>query len=157
MRPIRFLTLAAGLALLAAPSLQADVPGYKVQSLVKLGDTIGDLKIRATGYFGVGSLNDSGQIAFVAQNAAGGDMLLQYSDGKIIPIAVGGRDAPGGKWSRSLSISSQVDMNQQGDIAFTAGNPLNTYRWDHQSGQVSIVAAKGMPAVSPPTTASMVS
>ncbi len=52
MQPIRFLVLAAGVLVLAPRSLQADVPGYKVQSIVKAGDTIGDLKIRANGYFG---------------------------------------------------------------------------------------------------------
>jgi hypothetical protein len=150
MQPIRSLTFAAGLMLLAAPSLQADVAGYKLQSLAKAGDTIGDLKTSTNGSFGVGPLNDSGQLAFTTDNAAGGEILFQYrsSDGKFIPIAAGDRDAPGGKWPRSLSIYGAVSMNQQGDIAFaTQSSPNNIYRWDHQSGQVSLVVAAGMPAV----------
>jgi hypothetical protein len=147
MRPMRFLLLAAGALMLAPRSLQADVPGYKVQTIARSGDTIGNLKILANGYFGVGSLNDGGQIAFVAQNAAGGEMLLQYNGGRFIPIVAGGQDAPDGKWSRSLSIWSQVQMNQQGDVVFEAGPINNTYLWSHRSGRVSIVAAKGMPAV----------
>jgi hypothetical protein len=150
MQPTRFLTFAAGLMLLAAPSLQADVSGYKIQPLAKAGDTIGNLKISTNGWFGVGRLNDSGQLAFTTGNAAGGEILFQYrsSDGQFTPVAVGGGDAPGGKWARNLSIYGAVSMNQQGDIAFaTQSSPNDTYRWDHQSGQVSIVVAAGMPAV----------
>jgi hypothetical protein len=129
--------------------IQAQVSGYKVQTIAKPGDTIGDLKISTNGSFGVGKLNDSGQLAFTTDNAAGGAILFQYrsSDGTFIPIAVGGRDAPGGKWPRSLSIYGFVSMNQQGDIIFgTESSPNNIYRWDHQSGQVSLVVAAGMPA-----------
>jgi hypothetical protein len=148
MRPIRSLVLAAGVLVLAPPSIQADVPGYKIQSIAKSGDPVADVKIAAGAPFEICALNDSGQIIFDTLNAAGGEMLIQYnsSDGKFIPIAVGGRDAPGGKWPRSFAIYTPVAMNQQGDLAFETVSPTNTYRWDHQSGQVSIVAAKGMPA-----------
>ena len=39
--------------------------------MVKLGDTIGYLKLSSR--FAVGSLTDSGQLAFTTVNAAGGD------------------------------------------------------------------------------------
>lgn len=139
----------AALALAPRP-LQADVPGYTIQRLAKIGDTIGDLKL--SGQFQVGSLNDRGDLSFTTGNAAGGQILFQYRDGTFTPIVAGGRDAPGGKWPRDVGIRVQVGMNQGGDIAFAAGgsggsSKLNTYRWDAQAGQVSIVAAAGMPAV----------
>jgi len=43
MQAFCFLLLAAGALALAPWPIQAQVPGYKVQSIVKLGDTIGDL------------------------------------------------------------------------------------------------------------------
>jgi hypothetical protein len=144
------LVLAAGVPLLVPRPIQAQVPGYKVQSVAKIGDTIGDLTIAAVGSFGVSALNDSGQLVFVAANKAGGDILFQYSssDGRFTTIVAGGRDAPGGKWPRSVGVWTPVQINQQGDLVFQAGSGnLATYRWDHQSGKVSIVAAKGMPAV----------
>jgi hypothetical protein len=150
VRPVHRLVLAVGVLVLASRSIQAADPAYKFQPIVKLGDTVGDLKLREGGYFWVGSINDSGQIAFLAQDSAGGDMLFQYSenDGQFIPIVVGGRDAPGGKWPRGVGINSPVQTNEQGDLVFgTLSSPINTYRWSRQSGQVSIVAAKGMPAV----------
>jgi hypothetical protein len=150
MRPIRLALLAATVLMLAPRPTQAQLPGYKVQSVAKIGDTIGDLKIGTGQSFGVCTLNDTGLLAFVTANAAGGQILWQYSssDGKFTPIVAGGRDAPGGKWSRSVSVWTPVRINQQGDMVFQASSgSLNTYRWDHQSGQVSIVAAKGMPAV----------
>jgi hypothetical protein len=138
--------LPLGALALAPRPLQADVPGYTIQRLVKIGDTIGDLKI--SGQFQVGSLNDRGDLSFTTGNAAGGEILFQYRDGTFTPIVAGGRDAPGGKWPRNVGIRLQVGMNQEGDIAFAAGtSKLNTYRWDAQAGQVSIVAAAGMPAV----------
>jgi hypothetical protein len=63
--------LTMGALALAPRPLQAAVPGYTIQRLVKLGDTIGDLKLSSR--FAVGSLTDSGQLAFTTVNAAGGD------------------------------------------------------------------------------------
>jgi hypothetical protein len=150
MRAVRFLVLAAGVLVLAPRSLPAAVPGYTVQTIAKTGDTVADVQIARTGYIDVGSINDNGEIAFIAlQSAGNGEMLLQYSkgDGKFTPIVVGGRDAPGGKWTRGGGIWAQVSMNQQGDMAFTTVSPSNTYVYSRQSGQARLVAAKGMPAI----------
>jgi hypothetical protein len=87
--------LPLGALALAPHPLQADVPGYTMQRLIKIGDTIGGLKINS--WFGVASLNDGGDLAFTTGNAAGGEILFQYHDGQFTPIVVGGRDAPGGK------------------------------------------------------------
>ena len=147
MRHVRLVTLAAGLTLTLAAVARADnLTGYKIQPIVKLGDTVANLKIRASDDFEFGFLNDAGQFTLVTENQAGGEMLLEYSNGSFLPIVVGGGDAPGGKWPRSVGIASPVQMNQQGDVVF-ATDSTRTYRWDHQSGQVSVVAAPGMPAV----------
>jgi len=60
--------LAAGLTLTLAANARADnLTGYKIQSIVKLGDTVAGLKIRANGDFEFGTFNDNGQIALVGQ------------------------------------------------------------------------------------------
>jgi hypothetical protein len=156
MRPMRFLILAAGTLMLAPRPIQAAVPGYTVQTIAKTGDKVADVQIAKDGYFQVGSLNGNGEISFIAQSGANGEMLLQYSssDGKFAPIVGGGRDAPGGKWTRGGGIWAPVSMNQQGDMAFGTVSPGNTYVYSHQSGQASLVAAKGLPAINDLTFAS---
>jgi hypothetical protein len=63
--------LTTGALALAPRPVHADVPGYTIQRLAKLGDTIGDPKLSSR--IAVGSLTDSGQLAFTTVNAAGGD------------------------------------------------------------------------------------
>jgi hypothetical protein len=127
---------------------------YKVQPIVKFGDTVEDVVIKTTnGDFEIGALNDNGQLVFLAENKAGGEVLLQYAGGKLTPIVVGGRDAPGGKWPRSVAVYSPVNMNQSGNIAFAAdivvANKLTsgTFLWDVKAQKLTAVALKGMPAV----------
>jgi hypothetical protein len=129
---------------------------HKIQPIIKLGDTVADVKIRAkNGYFALGALNDSGQIAFIAANGeiANSEMLLQYADGKFIPIAVGGRDAPGGNWVKAEGFNSPVSMNQLGNVVFGANATIGgataygTFLWDFKAQKVTPVALKGMPAV----------
>src|SRR5438093_11109293 len=153
--PLTF--LAAGLALLEPGAARAvALTGYTIRPLAKLGDRVADVTISAPqkgGNFQVSTLNDSGQIAVVTVNAAGGEMLLQYSNDQFIPIAVGGGDAPGGKWVKQLGFTGPVSMNRRGDIAFAANatiggtTGLGAFRWDSQSQKVTLVAFKGMPAV----------
>jgi hypothetical protein len=153
------LTLLAGLALLAPGAAPAAtvLTQYRIQTIVKLGDQVADVTIKVGNQGGdleIGTLNDSGQIAFVTENAAGGQMLLQYTKGQFIPIVVVGRDAPGGKWARgSFGVLSPVSMNQRGNIAFAAyatiggTTGLGTFRWDAPSQKVTLVAFQGLPAV----------
>jgi hypothetical protein len=150
--PLTF--LAAGLALLEPGAARAvALTGYTIRPIARLGDRVADVTIQNGGNFQISTLNDSGQIAVVTVNAAGGEMLLQYSNDQFIPIAVGGGDAPGGKWVKQLGFTGPVSMNQRGDIAFatnaTIGGTtgLGAFRWDAQSQQVTLVAFKGMPAV----------
>src|SRR5438132_1431938 len=44
---------------------------YTIQPIVKLGDVVGDSEMQIGGPFQVGTLNDNGQLAFIAGNAAG--------------------------------------------------------------------------------------
>jgi hypothetical protein len=132
---------------------------YKIQPIVTLGDAVADVKIRAkNGYFSLGTLNDSGQIAFIAANGdiSNSEMLLQYADGKFIPIVVGSRDAPGGKWAKAEAFnygSSPVSMNQLGNVVFGANATIGgttaygTFLWDFKAQKVTPVAFKGVPAV----------
>src|SRR4051812_16203777 len=114
MRLIRWALLAVAGLVLAPRPVNANVPGYTIQTVAKLGDTVADLPIAKSGYFQVGSLNDNGEITFIAQSGTNGEMLLQYSstNGTVNPIVVGGRDAPGGKWTRG-GIWAPVSMIQQ--------------------------------------------
>jgi hypothetical protein len=141
--------------MLLAPSGARAANVYKIQSIVKLGDTVADVKIRAGGDLEMGTLNDNGQIVFITENGelTNSEMLIQYADSKFIPIVVGGRDAPGGKWAKGSGIPAYVSMNQQGNIAFGANATIGgktaygTFRWDYKARQVTPVALKGMPAV----------
>jgi hypothetical protein len=128
---------------------------YKIQPIVKLGDTVAGVKIRGNGEFEMGTLNDNGQIAFVTENGelANSEMLIQYTDGKFIPIVGGGRKAPGGTWSKSSGVAGPVSMNRRGNIAFSTyvtigrNSQLGTFRWDYKAQQVTPVALPGMMAV----------
>lgn len=141
-----------GLALLA-PGLAWAQTGYRIQPIAKLGDTAGDTVIkRAGGDFEIGTLNDSGQLVFVTENQAGGEMLVQYADGKLTPIVVSGKEAPGGTWARG-GVYSPASMNQNGNIAFAADIKIanktstGTFLWDLKTQKLTAVALKGMPAV----------
>jgi hypothetical protein len=153
MRPLRCLALTVGLTLLAHGMAQAQTT-YKIQPLVKFGDKAGDVVIKTDGGdFEIGTLNDNGQLVFVTENEAGGEMLIQYADGKLIPIVAGGKDAPGGKWSKGVVPRSPVSMNQLGNVVFAAdltvgdNTSIGTFLWDFKAQQATTVALKGMPAV----------
>jgi hypothetical protein len=127
---------------------------YSIRPLVKLGDTVGGVVSRSSrGYFEVGTLNDNGQLIFVTANAAGGEALLQYTDGGFQVIAAGGGDGPNGKWRQDLTILSPVSMNQVGNAIFAATLPtgnradLGTFKWDSQKKQILTVAVPGAEAL----------
>jgi hypothetical protein len=141
--------LVAGLALLAPGAARADTT-YKIQPIVKQGDEIklGDVAVKI-GALRVGTLNDAGQVVFGAPEGP----LLQYAEGNLTPIAVGGGTAPGGQWSKSLDLDHVVSMNQRGNVVFAAAVKVGatsgrgTFLWDAQTKQVTAVAVPGMPAV----------
>jgi hypothetical protein len=83
----------------------------------------------AGGYFELGSLNDSGQLPFDIENAAGGEAILRYSGGPFLTIAAGGRTVSGVKWPNGVTLDGDVAMNQAGELAFrTISGSTNTYR-----------------------------
>jgi hypothetical protein len=151
MRAQHVLGLIAALSPLGAGSALA--AGYSVLPIVKFGDTVGTNQIQTglDGAFEVGSLNDKGQISLVTENAAGGELLIQYSNGTLTPIVVGGGAAPGGQWLKNVGILSPVAMNQQGNMAFAAdllvggSDDLGTFLWNAASQAFVPVVARGMP------------
>jgi hypothetical protein len=150
MRSLRPLLLLTALALLAGgPARAAGL--YQLQPIVHLGDKIGSPPLKTRQGLWVGSLNDSGQIAFVTGNAAGGPLLVRYANGQFTPVVAAGQVAPVGAWPELSVIWSPVSMNQAGNIVFSmldheAGAPLGTFLWDAHSGHVGAIAAKGASA-----------
>jgi hypothetical protein len=142
--------LATGLTLLAPGAARADIT-YTVQPIVKTGVTVAGVTVKKDGFIYIGSLNDRGQLIFGADNAAGGQALIQYADGTFTPIVVAGGQAPVGKWPKNVVIGVAVSMNAQGNAAFTVRDPgldawTGTYFWNATAQQVTPVALAGMPA-----------
>jgi hypothetical protein len=136
MQRSQLVLLAAGVLALAPRPLRADVPGYKVQTLARTGDTLGGQKTAASGYFEVGALNDAGQIAVDVQSANGAEMILQSSGGTFAPIAAPNQTVSGIKWPAGVIFYGAIQMNQAGDIAFATQSPANnSYHWDHPPGR----------------------
>src|SRR5438309_3474131 len=108
MKSLRVLLL-AGLMLLAQGAAGAATV-YQIQPIVHLGDKIGSPPLKTRQGLWVGSLNDSGHIAFVTGNAAGGPLLIQYASGQFTPIVIAGQAAPGGTWPELSEVWSPVSM-----------------------------------------------
>src|SRR2546429_458260 len=102
-----------GAALLAAQAARADTL-YKMQPLVKVGDTVGGVKI--IGSISLSTLNDRGQLAFVAASSPGGQALFSVADGQITPLVTAGGDGPDGPWPKAPSFNPLTSINQGGDI-----------------------------------------
>jgi hypothetical protein len=151
MRAQQVLGLIAALTPLGAgPAMAA---GYSALPIATFGQTVGTIQIQAglDGAFEIGSLNDNGQICLVTENAAGGELLLQYDNGILTPIVVGGGVAPGGQWLQNVGILSPVAMNRQGNMVFAADHltngsaDLGTFLWNAASKSFVPVATRGMP------------
>lgn len=141
--------LIAGLLLLTSGAARAQAP-YKIQPILKVGDTVGDLQITAP--LAPRGLNDAGQILLRASARGANYALLQYADGKFAPIVVQGGEAPGGgTWATSSNLLAS--MNGRGGVIFAtqarAAEKSNwgTYLWDVASRKTTLVAQPGMPAV----------
>jgi hypothetical protein len=136
---------------LLLPTPGAAQSTYRIQPIVTVGDTVGNVQIG--GAPRIGTLNDKGQLLFTVPNRAGGSALLLSAEGNSFPLVVGGQNAPGGTWPRDVSFTGVGTMNQRGDVVFRA--PLTTeentswgvFLWDAQTHQVTPVARVGMLAV----------
>jgi hypothetical protein len=146
-------SVTASLLFLLSGAVRGDIP-YRIQPIIKLGDKIGDLESKpAGGDLEIGMLNDHGQLVFVTENKAGGEMLIQYADGKFTPIAAAGLSGPNGPWPQGLFFFSATTMNQQGNVVFTTGVETETqpttygiYQWDAQGHKITPLVRKGMSA-----------
>src|SRR5205809_1010473 len=103
---------------------------YTIQPIVKLGDVVGDGEMQIGGPFQVGTLNDNGQLAFIAGNAAGDGVLIQYANGQFTPILF------------ADPSEGPVCMNQLGTFVV----PVRGVLVAGNAQQVTTVAAAGMPA-----------
>jgi len=124
---------------------------YKLKPILQLGGSVGNVPIGD--HFDVGKLNDRGQIAFVTGNADGDEILVQYSDGKLIPIVIAGADALGGQWGTNNGVEAPVNMNELGNIVFATdlivgGNTdVETFLWDATAQTITTLAKRGMPGI----------
>jgi len=155
-RPLRLaradLTL-LGLALLLPGVARAQIP-YKVQPILKVGDTVGGFSV-STGYaLYAGPLNDLGQLALGVGTNTGSkpELLLQYADGQLTPIGGPGLVAPGGNFPADVTFDWPFGMNQLGNIVFVAthksgSNPFGTFLWNNPAKTLTAVTLTGMPAV----------
>jgi hypothetical protein len=142
-----------GLTLLVQGAVQAQT-SYKIQPILKVGETAGDTLIPSDYQVLVGGLTDSGQIILGVGTPEGSkpEWLLQYADGKITPIVAPGGDAPTGKWPHDVLMAWPLRMNQRGNVVFVTFRiqdrlALGTYLWDREARKVTPVILKGMPAV----------
>jgi hypothetical protein len=138
-----------GLALLLPAAARAQAT-YKIQPIVKTGDTLAGVPVKPPLFAGV--LNDKGQLVFNASSGTGSALFL-FSDGTFTPLVAGGQEAPGGTWPESVGVGPLPGMNQRGNVAFTAEVTIGgktsfaTFLWDAQTQKLSAVAVPGMPAV----------
>jgi hypothetical protein len=126
-----------------------------MQPIVKIGDTIAAAHITVSVALAVGDLNDRGQITFGSVNLSGGwsSALFQYSDGRFTPFLAAGQPALRGRWPQDVEFFQTGQMNQRGDVVFTAGSSADgfdgfgTYVWNYATQQVTAVALAGTHAL----------
>jgi hypothetical protein len=153
----RFLTPLALMVLVGTlwrPAATAATGGvvYRLQRVVKLGDRVGDITLKKEGgAFDLGPLNDRGQFSLLTANEAGGDVLFQYSGGKLTPVVVPGREFTGGKWPDDVVIRWH-DINWPGNVGFSIDSRAEprenngAFLWDGKTKHVAVLARPGMPA-----------
>jgi hypothetical protein len=148
VRCCRLAPVLLGLAFVASIQALAQET-YEIQAIVKHGDRVGSVRLAPDTGLAVGGFNDSGQLIFSADNAAGGVALIQYADGQFVPIVAAGLEGPLGNWPRDVTLWAPVSMNQQGSAVISvarASFDLGIFRWDFPARQVTAVALRDMPA-----------
>jgi hypothetical protein len=149
-----FLTLVVGVALMTPAGARAAAPvKYTAQALIKLGDKIGDPPSTTHDDLEVGTLNDSGQLTFVTFGSRGGaaDLLVQYDNGKFIPVIWPSDPGPIGKWPDYGIENLSVSMNGKGNTAFAVRrlhqlSYLGTFLWEAKTRQFTPLGLPGMAA-----------
>jgi hypothetical protein len=139
--------LVAGLTLIAPAAGAHEV---HVRPIVKLFDPAGPIPPDMQFY--IGGLNDSGQVAFFAGNPtnAKSEILLQWSEGKLVKVAQAGAAVPGGSLPRGLRFDAPVAMNAAGQVLFSSSvragdaTTMGTFLWSPSEKSLSTVALTGM-------------
>jgi hypothetical protein len=131
--------------------------GYRMEPIVRIGDTVAGRQL-TTGYaFFLGPLADDGRLLIDAgipsQTPNRPDMLFEYAGGSLSPVAVPGQEGPVGAWPEDLLISVPLAMNQKGNAVFTTGRIdrgnftfMGTFLREREAGAVKTLVLKGMPA-----------
>jgi hypothetical protein len=151
-RARRLLPGFVALWLAAAPAAIAQ-SGYKIQRIAKIGDPLGSVFVFKAGGFGVSALNSSGHILFVAENEAGGQMLLRFAEGRFTPLVVGDGDAPGGKWPKTVRVLGSASLNASGNATFAADVAIGgktstgTFYWLAAIERLVAIAGRGQATV----------
>jgi hypothetical protein len=144
----------ASLAPLAPRAARAAAPtGYTFQPLAQIGGMAGDAPIPKGYIWFLGPLNDNGQFLVDAGTLASSrpELLLQYADGKFTSLVSAGTAGPVGPWPKGIEFTWPYSMNGRGNSVFQVGNPsgtplIGTFLHDIQTGKLTPVALKGMPA-----------
>lgn len=140
------IALGAALVLLAPAVVRAD-PTYKIEPVIKTGDTIGDQTVN--GALGLRGFNAKGQLLFEA--AGGVPALLLSTDGKLTPLVRANAEGPAGPWSVNLPFRGS--LNERGNAVFQAvaksatASQWGTFFWDAASQKARSIALPGMPAI----------
>jgi hypothetical protein len=152
VRAIRYLAIVLGLATLTHGAVAA--PVASLQTILALGDPVGDVLTLTDGYFGVGPLNDRGELCFSTESDSAATLLVQYADSRFTPIAEAGGLGPLGQWPENLWFDAPVGMNQGGSVAFSGllvqmgdTGAGGTFLWGPVSDKVTPVAVPGMPSI----------
>jgi hypothetical protein len=142
------LLLGAALPLLAPGAARAQAV-YKIEPVLKVGDTVGDLQ--SAGTLRTMTLDDEGRVLFASAMRGANHALLLYAGGKPTPLVIRGQEAPGGgTWALGNAI--RAAMSPRGTIVLAAqvqteaGLRWGTFLREAASGTATAVALPGMPA-----------
>src|SRR6266852_4355909 len=114
--------LTLSLAFLVPRLVRAANVSYKMQPILKIGDTANGLATTPDYVFVVGGLNDRGELALGVESfVRHWALLLQYADGLFTTIVGPGLDAPGvsgGTFPADVIWGDPFATNQPGNIVF---------------------------------------
>jgi hypothetical protein len=125
-----------------------------LRRVVQLGERVAGITLGEDAFFGLGPLNDRGQLCFSTESETAGKLLVQYSSAAFSVIAQAGAEGPAGGWPSNLWLDAPIGMNASGNVVFSGllvkvGNNVTggTYRWEAGDRRLAAVALPGMPSV----------